>query len=138
MEQVLLQSQVRGKETQTTSAPARYRAESLQSTTALFPWFDLHSPHLEQLVLGWRQGFFLLEPGLPVGSQADAALSIPPSSPALADHSQHPPSQSPQHPEALPCLLADASHYGAERGEQGDGERGNQPGLPKTLNLMVK
>lgn len=47
---------------------------------------DLHSPYLGQLVLGWRQDFLLLEPGI-----SGKLCLLPPPSPALADGSQHPP-----------------------------------------------
>ena len=85
-----------------------------------------------------------LEAGFPPpGARAACGISgkswpLPPFSLAFADHSQHPPRRLPSARQLCRVCLADAAHYEAERDEQGDGERGNQPGLPETLNLPVR
>lgn len=66
-----------------------------------------------------------LEAGFPPpGAWAACGISgkhclLPPSSPALANHSQHPPSQPPQHPPALPCLLGRCSPLRGGKGRAG-------------------
>ena len=119
---------------------SRFKASQHITETPLWspsPQLDLHSPHLGQLVLGWRQDFLLLEPGLSAGSQAKAALSLPPPQ-LLLITANIPPRSLPSTRRLCRVCSADAAHYEAERAERGDGERGNQPGLPETLNLIVR